>query len=89
MNKKKATIYNILFIVVSAGILIFLWMAPPETTAKIPYDENHKPFYNMPKKEAEKRCQECHSEKGGMPLPKDHPPKYRCLFCHKKSPERP
>jgi hypothetical protein len=38
----------------------------------------------MDKKEAEKFCEECHSPEGVSPLPKDHPPKYRCLFCHKR-----
>ncbi len=85
MNRKKATIYNVLFLVAAAAILIFLWMAPPETTKKVPFDQDHRPFYNMPKKEAEKQCTKCHSKEAGMPLPKDHPPKYRCLFCHKKN----
>ena len=85
MSKKKAWIFNLLFILVSVGIVLFLLNAPPETTAKIPYDDNHKSFFSMGKKEAESHCEECHSQKGGMPLPKEHPPKYRCLFCHKKS----
>jgi hypothetical protein len=39
----------------------------------------------MEKKAAEKFCEECHNPEGEAgPLPKDHPPKYRCLFCHKK-----
>jgi hypothetical protein len=38
----------------------------------------------MDKKEAEKFCEECHSPEGVAPLPEDHPPKYRCLFCHKR-----
>ncbi len=85
MNKKKAFIYNVIFIIGTAALLIFLWMAPPETTAKIPYDENHRQFFNMPKKDAEKMCSKCHGKEAGMPLPKNHPPKYRCLFCHKKA----
>ncbi len=89
MNKKKATVYNVLFLAAAAGILIFLSMAPPETTARIPYDENHKIFFRMHKKEAEKKCSGCHGKKAGMPLPKNHPPKYRCLFCHKMSKPRP
>ncbi len=84
MNKKKTFIYNVLFLIGAAAILIFLWMAPPETTAKLPYDDNHRAFFDMPKKEAEKQCTQCHSNEGGMPLPEKHPPKYRCLFCHKK-----
>jgi hypothetical protein len=39
---------------------------------------------NMGKKEAEKFCAECHAPDKVAPLPEDHPPKYRCLFCHKR-----
>jgi hypothetical protein len=39
----------------------------------------------MKKKEAEKQCDQCHSSEGVAPLPDDHPPKYRCLFCHKRT----
>jgi mono/diheme cytochrome c family protein len=38
----------------------------------------------MGKKEAEKFCIECHAPEGVFPLPEGHPPKYRCLFCHKR-----
>ncbi len=85
MNKKKKAFYNILFLVVSAGILIFLLMAPPETTVKVPMDENHKAFFHMSKKDAEKHCGKCHGKEAGNPLPAKHPPKFRCLFCHKLS----
>jgi cytochrome c553 len=81
---KKTLIYNILFVAVSAGILVFLLNAPPETTVKLPADETHRQFYDMGKKEAEKHCGRCHDPDMVAPLPEGHPPKYRCLFCHKK-----
>jgi len=84
MDKKRAAIYNILFLLFSAALLLFLWNSPPETTVKLPRDIRHIAFYKMGKKEAERHCETCHSKAGGMPLPKKHPPKYRCLFCHKK-----
>ncbi len=85
MNKKKAMIYNVLFLAVAAAILIFLWNAPPETTVRVPRDEDHFTFYNMGKKEAEGHCPSCHGKGGIAPLPETHPKKYkRCLFCHKK-----
>ena len=84
MKRKNTLLYNLLFLAISISILFFLWNAPPETTVKIPFDDNHKAFYSMSKKEAEKHCEKCHSKEAGMPLPKNHPPKYRCLFCHKK-----
>jgi hypothetical protein len=83
-GKKNRTILNILFIVLCIAILLFLLNAPKESTKKLPNDEQHAPFRAMKdRKEAEKSCGECHSPEGQVPLPKDHPPKYRCLFCHK------
>lgn len=85
-NAKKIRIwlFNLLFIAVCAGILVFLLKAPPESTHKLPQDETHRKFYAMDKKEAEKHCGACHAPEGQAPLPENHPPKYRCLFCHKK-----
>lgn len=83
-DKKKKILYNTLFVLVLAGILIFLFNAPPETTAKLPVDKIHSKFYNMKKKDAEKKCNNCHASGKQSPLPEDHPPKPRCLFCHKK-----
>lgn len=39
-------------------------------------------FFKPDKKAAEVYCEPCHKEKG-VPYPKDHPSKNRCLFCHK------
>ncbi len=83
-GKKRSNLYTVFFIGVCAIILIVLMKAPPETTKKLPYDEIHQKFYPMGKKEAEKFCPSCHDQDKIAPLPKDHPPKYRCLFCHKK-----
>lgn len=81
---KKTIVYNILFLLVCGGLFLFLWNAPPETTAPLPHDEDHDRFMNMGKKEAEKYCVECHALEKDAPLPENHPPKYRCLFCHKR-----
>jgi cytochrome c553 len=83
-KKTKTRLFNILFLVGCAAILVFLLKAPPESTKKLPQDEIHLKFHAMDKKEAEKHCTACHAPEGQAPLPKDHPPKYRCLFCHKK-----
>lgn len=80
----KTFIYNLIFLSVCGSITYFLWNAPPETTAHLPYDEKHERFFAMGKKEAEKFCETCHRPDGEAPLPADHPPKYRCLFCHKR-----
>ena len=81
---KKTLLYNLIFLGACAGIFLFLWNAPEETTTYLPKNENHARFMKMDKKEAEKFCGECHSPDGEKPLSKDHPPKYRCLFCHKR-----
>jgi len=84
-TKKYIFIYNLLFVIVCGGLFLFLWKAPEETTKYLPSDEDHIKFMKMDKKEAEKFCDECHSPTGSFPLPEDHPPKYRCLFCHKRN----
>ena len=82
-KNKKTLWYNLVFIIFCAGLLFFLWSAPEETTAPLPHDKDHEKFFSMGKKEAEKFCTQCHNPEG-IPLPADHPPKYRCLFCHKR-----
>jgi cytochrome c553 len=85
--ERKYTVWlsNFLFILASVAIVTFLWIAPEETTAPLPKDEDHLRFMEMKKKEAEKFCNDCHGENGDAPLPETHPPKYRCLFCHKRN----
>ncbi len=39
-------------------------------------------FFKPDKKGAEAFCEPCHKERG-VPFPPNHPPKNRCLFCHK------
>ena len=77
---------DILLLLGAAVIILVLWMAPEESTTHVPKDENHLRFYtivkNEGKKAAEKFCQDCHNP-DKVPFPKDHPPKNRCLLCHK------
>jgi cytochrome c553 len=82
-TRQKHILYNVLFLLVCAGILLFLLLAPPETTKPLPNDQDHQMFLTMKKKEAERRCESCHGPDGRAALPETHPPKYRCLFCHK------
>jgi hypothetical protein len=73
------------FVVGCAGLLLFLILAPEETTSPLPKDETHLKFHQIKsKKEADSLCIECHSQDGDLPLPADHPDPYRCLFCHKR-----
>lgn len=84
-KNRKLLAVNILFILLCIGILVFLLNAPKETTSPLPHDDIHTPFYKIAgKKEAEKSCLECHDQDKEAPLPASHPPKYRCLFCHKR-----
>ena len=83
-TRQKNILYNILFLAGCGGVLLFLFFAPPETTTPLPHDQNHERFMTMKKKEAEKSCETCHAPGREAPLPENHPPKYRCLFCHKR-----
>ena len=86
-RKNKIRFLNAVFVVSAAAILAFLLRAPEETTSKLPHDDIHEQFHAIEsKKEAEKSCSTCHAEDGEAPLPADHPPKFRCLFCHKREP---
>lgn len=77
---------DILLVAIGVAIVVFLLRAPPETTHPVPYDDTHRVYYDMArdegKKAAERFCEDCHNQ-DMMPLPEGHPPKYRCLFCHK------
>lgn len=83
---KKERIRDLLLLIGGVAIVAFLWVAPEATTTRFPKDDTHKPYYEIVKQEgkkaAEKRCEECHNEKGVV-FPEGHPPKFRCLFCHK------
>ena len=83
---KKKHILNGAFILFCGAILLFLSRAPEETTTPLPRDDIHERFHQIKsKKEADALCVECHHQDRSAPLPDDHPPPYRCLFCHKRS----
>ena len=77
---------DMLVIAVAIVILVVLSLAPKETTSFVPRDATHKAMYTLAhdsgSRAAEKQCQSCHNPKG-VPFPKGHPPKFRCLFCHR------
>ncbi|MCK4621729.1 MAG: cytochrome c [Desulfuromonadales bacterium] len=77
---------DILLLLVGLMIIGILLLAPEESTSPVPKDENHARFYGIVKakgkKAAEKFCLDCHND-DGVPFPPEHPPKGRCLFCHK------
>ncbi len=84
-QKRNVWILNGAFVIISVAIVAFLLNAPEETTSALPKDDNHLKLYDIKgKKEAEKFCGECHDIGKEAPLPEGHPPKYRCLFCHKR-----
>lgn len=82
MNLKKR---DWILIALSICLLLFLFAAPPKTTKMLPYDQVHQKLYTVVQKQgemaAEKQCETCHNPQG-VALPKNHPPKYRCLLCH-------
>ncbi|MDR2549211.1 MAG: hypothetical protein LBD10_03280 [Desulfobulbus sp.] len=83
-SNRKKLLANGLFIAGSLVILGVLLDAPPETTKPLPHDQNHERFMAMDKKEAERFCEQCHAPGKQVPLPANHPPPNRCLFCHKR-----
>lgn len=84
ISRKKAAL-NAIFLLVCVAVIAVLVRAPKETTAYLPHDEIHIKFYEIDsKKEAEQFCKKCHNVDGQAPLGKNHPPPYRCLFCHKR-----
>ena len=81
---KNARRANIVFIVICSAVLLVLFRAPRETTPKLPNDPSHRSLLTLnDKKEAEGSCGDCHGPDGQAPLRSDHPPKFRCLLCHK------
>ena len=83
---------DLLFVAAAAIIVLVLWAAPPESTLKVPYDDTHRELKASldrdGKKKTEEICRTCHNDQD-LPLSKDHPPKYRCLFCHKFAEPKP
>jgi len=78
-----------IFVVIVLVVLgIFIGISGEEKTVRVPANEMHAPFPDMVremgKKETEEFCRECHGTEE-MPLSKEHPPPFRCLFCHKFS----
>jgi len=77
-----------LFLALVFAVLVFVFLiSGEETTKKVPFDETHRPLYEVlrstgSKVKAEQECERCHNDVR-IPFPKDHPPKDRCLFCHK------
>jgi hypothetical protein len=55
---------DFMLIGVAIVILAFLWQAPPESTSRVPLDDNHRQFHDLVKAEgkkaAEKFCEDCH-----------------------------
>lgn len=78
----KKFLLNLLFVLICGGILYFLLNAPEKSTTPLPFNDDHKQFFDMKKKEAEKYCLDCHGDGEIMPLAPEHPAKLRCLFCH-------
>jgi hypothetical protein len=79
---------DLLFLAMAVIVLsLVFFLSGKETTRKVPRDEAHRAAYGVlektgSKREAEKTCEECHNGRQ-IPLPKGHPPKNRCLLCHK------
>jgi len=78
---------DIVFIALIPLVLLCLWLLTTEqTTLRIPRDDTHSgslhAYRTDGKKAAEHVCRTCHAEEA-VPLSAEHPPGYRCMFCHK------
>jgi hypothetical protein len=78
---------DLVFVVLIPVVLLVLWLLTTEqTTLRIPLDDEHAASLHMyraeGKKAAEETCRTCHGDDRN-PLSEDHPPEYRCMFCHK------
>lgn len=86
----KITRRDGMFLVIIIVVVGFLFMGKANLKAgKIPSDSNHKPFYEDMNKgrdfqDIERKCAACHGPQT-VPLSRNHPPKERCLLCHKLS----
>lgn len=82
----------IFIVIVLAVFGVFYAITGEEKTRKVPYDDIHRPFYEMYKAgkkkiEIDPLCGECH-DGVKIAFPAEHPAKpgaapMRCLFCHK------
>jgi len=84
MALQKRDLIFVAIVVVVLGT--FFLISGKDKTTRVPFDEIHKEYYpvvrNEGKKAAEVFCKQCHTEEK-LPFPAGHPPKFRCLFCHK------
>ena len=71
---KDLAVYGALVLVVLAVLYILSWDNAPG----IPSDDLHAVV------EEEIACLRCHSPSAEAPLGRKHPPKERCLLCHKR-----
>lgn len=84
----KLVVKDLLFVAGAAAVLVTVFLlSGKETTKKVPHDAAHRAAYDVlertgSRKEAERSCETCHNDQRN-PLPANHPPKDRCLFCHK------
>jgi len=83
---------DILFIILIPLVVLCLWLLTTEqTTVRIPLNDDHyeslETYRTDGKKAAEQVCRTCHGDEG-LPLSEIHPPKYRCMFCHKPASSR-
>jgi len=72
-------------------VVLCLWLLTTgQTTLRIPRDDTHRESLRVHdedgKKAAENVCRTCHAEEA-VPLSENHPPGYRCMFCHKPAPD--
>ncbi len=83
---------GLFLLIVAAVFITFYAISGSIKTTRVPYDETHRPFYEMreagmKKIEVDAQCEQCHDGEQ-IAFPPEHPAKpgdapMRCLFCHK------
>lgn len=90
----KIPLKDLMFLALVGAVLAFVFLiSGKETTKQVPFDEAHRPMYEIVRSsgsrvKAEQGCEGCHTA-AKIPLPTGHPPKNRCLLCHKMKREVP
>ncbi|MDA8078540.1 MAG: hypothetical protein M0Z79_06325 [Nitrospiraceae bacterium] len=75
----KNTVIFVVFMLVVVG---FLYSISGKRYSQIPSDARHRVA------DEAALCMECHGQGNPDALKKEHPPKYECFTCHKRSRKR-
>ncbi len=70
---------NLLFVLGVLAVFGFFWAISGEKMHQIPIDDDHIKVIDIAV------CKECHIPEGETLVTAEHPPKFECFKCHKRS----